>query len=99
MKVKLNFYSFILSLICIVLFFLATSSSIIVNFTINLLQVHPLFIVMLLCIVTLILGLIGLSAATSQVLLIRGLLTVIINIILLGSITYILVLGNLFKFT
>jgi len=99
MKFKLNLFSFILSLICIILFFLSISSINLRNFTLNLLQIHPLYIVMLLCIVTLILGLIGLSKATNRTFLLRGLFTVIITIFLVGLIIYILVLGNLFKFT
>lgn len=99
MKAKLNLFSFILSLICILLFFLTISSSSIINSMINLLHVHPLYIILLFCIVTLIIGLIGLSEATTRILLLRSILTLIITVILTVIIVYILVLANLFKFT
>ena len=99
MKFKLNLFSFILSLICLASFFLVILSRNVSNFIFNLLQLHPLYIVILLCIITLILGLIGFSEATNGMSLLMGILTVMITIILLGVVIYILVLGNLFKFT
>ncbi|WP_346931344.1 hypothetical protein [Clostridium sp.] len=98
MKSKLNFYSFILSLICIMLFFLSTSSNKVINFTMDLLHVHPLFIVMILSIVTLILGLLGLSTATNLMLLFRGLFSVVISIIMTGFIFFILTASILVGF-
>jgi hypothetical protein len=100
MKVKINFYSFIFSLLGIpALFIIATSSPIILNFTLNTLQIHPLCIVLAFCIVTLILGFIGLSAATNWKLLLRGFLSIIITILEIVIIITILFLGNLFQFT
>ncbi|WP_367664007.1 hypothetical protein [Clostridium sp.] len=98
MKSKLNFYSFILSLICIMLFFLSISSNKVINFTMDLLHVHPLFIVMILSIVTLILGLLGLSTATNLMLLFRGLFTVVITIIMTGFIFFLLTASILVGF-
>ncbi|WP_346935664.1 hypothetical protein [Clostridium sp.] len=98
MRLRLNFYSFILSLICIMLFFLSASSNSVINFTMDLLHVHPLFIVMILSIVTLILGLLGLSAATNWMRLFRGLLTIVITIIMTGFILFILTASRLVGF-
>lgn len=98
MKSKLNFYSFILSLICIMLFFLSISSNKVINFTMDLLHVNPLFIVMILSIVTLILGLLGLSAATNLMLLFRGLFSVVITIIMTGFIFFVLTASILVGF-
>jgi len=99
MKIKLNFYSFILSLICIMLFFLSASSNSVINFTMDLLHVHPLFVVMILSIVTLILGLLGLSAATNWMRLFMGLFTVVITIIMTGFIIFILTVSSLVAFS
>ncbi|WP_346917059.1 hypothetical protein [Clostridium sp.] len=99
MKIKLNFYSFILSLICIMLFFLSISSNNVINFTMELLQVHPLFIVMILSIVTLILGLLGLSAATNWMRLFMGLFTVVITIIMTGFLVFVLTVSSLVGFS
>jgi hypothetical protein len=99
MKLKLNIYSFILSLICVILFFLSTSSIKVINFTMDLLHVHPLVIVMILSIVTLILGLFGLSVANNWIYLFSGLFTVIITIIMTGFIIFILTVGRLLSFS
>jgi len=95
MKVKINFYSFIFSLLCILLFFIVTASPIVLNFTLNTFQIHPLYIVLSFCIITLILGFIGLSAATNWKLLLRGFLSIIITILESVIIIAILFLGSL----
>ncbi|GAA0765231.1 hypothetical protein GCM10008908_01450 [Clostridium subterminale] len=98
MKSKLNFYSFILSLICIMLFFLSISSNKVINFTMDLLHVHPIFIVMILSIVTLIIGILGLSTSNNLILLFRGLFSVVISIIMTGFIFFILTVSILVGF-
>lgn len=95
MKVKINFYSFIFSLLCILLFFIVTTSPVVLNFTLNTLHVHPLYIVLSFCIITLLLGFIGLSAATNWKLLFRGFLSIIITILESVIIIAILFLGSL----
>lgn len=95
MKVKINFYSFIFSLLGIPALFIAAASPIMINFTLNTLQIHPLYIVLAFCIVTLILGFIGLSAATNWKLLLRGFLSIIITILESVIIIAILFLGSI----
>lgn len=99
MKLKLNIYSFILSLICVILFFLSIESNKVISFTMDLLQVHPLVIVMILSIITLLLGLLGFSAAINWFQLFRGVFTVAIIIIMTGFIIFILTVGRVFSFS
>ncbi len=99
MKIKINLWAFIFSFICVALFFISVSSPDIVNFIINLLHVHPLNIVLCISFITFIFGLIGFSASTSWMLLLRSILTTVITLCLSLFILYILVVGNLFKFT
>lgn len=99
MKLKLNIYSFILSLVCVILFFLSIESNKVINFTMDLLQVHPLVIVMILSIITLLLGLLGFSAAISWFRLFRGVFTVAMTIIMTGFIIFILTVGRVVSFT
>lgn len=99
MKIKIGFWSFISSFICLGLFFIVTSSSEIVGLTTFLLCIHPLNIVFFMSLITFIFGLIGFSEATNWKLFFRSLLTVIITFCLSAAILYILVIGNLFKFT
>ncbi|MGN9162017.1 hypothetical protein [Clostridium sulfidigenes] len=99
MKLRLNIYSFILSLVCVILFFLSIESNKVINFTMDLLQVHPLVIVMILSIITLLLGLLGFSAAISWFQLFRGVFTVAITIIMTGFIIFILTVGRVVSFS
>ncbi|QAT40941.1 hypothetical protein EQM05_12090 [Clostridium sp. JN-9] len=95
MKIKINLWAFIFSFICVALFFISVSSPDIIN----LLHVHPLNIVLCISFITFIFGLIGFSASTSWILLLRSILTTVITLCLSLFILYILVVGNLFKFT
>ena len=70
MKTKINFWSFIFSLVCLLLFFIAVSSSEIINFITNLAHIHPLNIILGMSLVTFLFGLIGFSGATNWKLLI-----------------------------
>lgn len=99
MKIKINFWAFVFSFVCIAMFFIATSSSEIVDFSTNLLHVHPLNIVLGMSIFTCLLGFIGFYEATNWKKLLRSILTIVITFGLSAFIIYILILGNLFKFT
>jgi hypothetical protein len=99
MKIKINFWSFISSLVCLSLFFIAVSSSEIIDFVTNLAHIHPLNIVLGMALVTFLLGLIGFAGATNWKLLIRSILTVVITFGLSSIILYIVLLANWFKFT
>ena len=99
MKTKINFWSFIFSLVCLSLFFISVSSSEIIEFVTNLAHIHPLNIVLGMALVTFLLGLIGFAEATNWKLLIRSILTVVITFGLSLIILYIVLLANWFKFT
>ena len=99
MKAKINFWSFMFSLVCLSLFFIAISSSEIIDFVNNLAHIHPLNIILGMSLVTFLFGLIGFSGATNWKLLIRSILTVVITFWLSSTILYIVLLANWFKFT
>lgn len=93
MKIKINLWAFILSFVCIALFFITISSQAIVDFTTNWLNIHPLNIVLGICIVNCVLGFIGLSEATNWKKLLRGFSTIIITLGLSGLIIFTLFMG------
>ena len=99
MKTKINFWSFIFSLVCLSLFFISVSSSEIIDFVTNLAHIHPLNIVLAMSLITFLLGLIGFSGATNWKLLIRSISTVVITFGLSAVILYIVLIANWFKFT
>jgi hypothetical protein len=99
MKVRINFWAFIFSFVCIALSFIAVSSPEIVHFVINLLHIHPLGVVLGITFITFIFALIGFSGATSWGLLLRSIVTTIITLGLCMIISFILIIGNLFRFT
>ncbi len=82
MKIKINLWSFILSFVCIALFFTTTW-----------LNMHPLTIVLGIAIINCVLGFIGLSEATNWKKLLRGFSTIIITLGLSGLIIFILFMG------
>lgn len=99
MKIKINLWAFIFSFICVALFFISVSSRNIVNFITNLLHVHPLNIVLCISFIIFLFGLIGFPASTNWMLLLRSIITTVITLCLSLFILYILVIGNVFKFT
>lgn len=94
MKIKINFWSFIFSFVCVTLFFIAVSSRQTVIFLTNLLHTHPLNIVLGMSLMTFLFGLIGFSGATNWKLLLRSISTVVITFGLSALILYIVVLAN-----
>lgn len=99
MKTKINLWSFICSLGCIVLFFIAVSSGKIINLIISLIHIHPLNIVLGISVLTFLLGVIGLSGAANWKLLVRGISTVIIAFGLSALILFITFLSSWIPFT
>lgn len=99
MELKVNFWSFVFSIICIVLFFISISSKETLGVLTNLLHMHPLYVVLAISFITFIFGLIGLSASTNRKLLLRGISTIVITLGLCIVIIIIMVLGSFFQFT
>jgi len=96
MKLKINFWSFIFSFVCIALFFISVSWSQTVVFLTELLHIHPLNIVLGMTLMTFLFELIGFSGATNWKLLLRSISTMVITFGLSAFILYILVLATPF---
>jgi hypothetical protein len=96
MKIKINLLSFILSFVCIALFFIAVSSREMIELFNNLLPTHPLNIILGICLVTLFLGTIGFSGISNWISLLRSIFTVIISAGLSVFIFFIIFIGNLY---
>lgn len=99
MKLKINYWSFIFSFICIGLFLISVSSKETVDTLTNLLHTHPLNIVLAMSFATFLFGLIGFPGSTNGKLFIRSILTVVITLGLCAVILLITVMANMFKFT
>ena len=82
MKIKINLWSFILALICIGLFFISISSEEMVEFLTNFIHRHPLYIVLIMSIITCILGFIGLYEAVNWKLLLRSFFTIVVTLVI-----------------
>lgn len=93
MKIKINLWSFIISCVCVALFFVAIAVQSVINFTTTWLNIHPLNIVLGITIINCVLGFIGLSEATNWKKLLRGFSTIIISLGLSGFIIFILFIG------
>ena len=91
----LNRSSFITVFLCTALFFLATSSSQVVNATEALLQLHPLSIVLVLSGLTFILGIVGLFGVKSGWTYARSITTILLSACLIFISGWILVVGSL----
>lgn len=91
MGINLNFWSFILSLGCILLFFL---SGTIKDFFVTQLHFHPLTLTLLLSIACFYLSFVGMKDVKNLTTLLRGILTMLITLILIISISFILFFGN-----
>ncbi len=92
MGINLNFWSFIFSLGCTLLFFLSGTLK---NFFDTYLHVHPLTLTLLLSIVCFYLSLMGMKDVRNLTTLLRGILTMVITLILIISISFILFFGHL----
>lgn len=92
MGINLNLWSFILSLGCILLFFLSGSMK---DFFDTYLHFHPLLLTLLLSIACFYLSLIGMKNVKNLTTLLRGILTMVITLIVIISISFILLFGTL----
>ncbi|KMK95035.1 hypothetical protein ABER02_13680 [Rossellomorea marisflavi] len=95
MNQTLNNASFIATLICISLFFLATSSSMI-TFTEYKLHIHPLSIVLVLTLLSFLAGFAGLSRVDNGRTYAKSMTTILLSAILMLITGCILVMGSLF---
>jgi len=93
---KINFWSFIVSFVCVALFFISVSSTIILHFVINSVHTHPLNIVLALSLLTFFFGIVGLSGVSNPKTLIKSITTIIITFALSVVIAFIVFAGNLF---
>jgi len=92
MRINLNFWSFILSLGCILLFFLSGTLK---GFFDTHLHFHPLLLTLLLSIACFYLSLVGMKDVKNLTTLLRGILTMVITLIVIISISFILFFGTL----
>jgi len=92
MGININFWSFILSLCCTLLFFLSGSLK---DFFVTYLHLHPLTLTLLLSIVCFYLSLVGMKDVRNLATLLRGIATMVLSLILIVSICFILLFGNL----
>ncbi len=90
MKIKVNLWSFIFSVLCIALFIITVASSKMVESVTNLLHIDPLYIVLGMSIVTCLLGFVGFYEATNWRLFLRSILTIIITFGLSALVIFIL---------
>ncbi len=92
MGINLNFWSFILSLGCILLFFLSGSLK---DFFVTYVHLHPLTLILLLSIVCFYLCVVGMKDVRNVATLLRGIVTMALTLILIVSISFSLFFGNL----
>lgn len=91
MGINLNFWSFVLSLGCILLFFLSGTMR---DFFVTQLHFHPLTLTLLLSIACFYLSFVGMKDVKNLATLLRGIITMLITLILIISISFILFFGN-----
>ncbi|MEW4327121.1 hypothetical protein Q0N12_10645 [Rossellomorea marisflavi] len=95
MNRTLNNASFIATLICITLFFLATSSSMIVTFSESRLHIHPLSIVLVLTLLSFLAAFAGLFGVDNGRTYAKSMATILLSAILMLITGCILVMGSL----
>lgn len=93
-----NLLSFLMSLCCIILFFITSMTSAnFKNYFVSHFYFHPLSFVLLLTIITFFMALIGMKDVKNIISLTRGLTTLVLTLSLSGIISYILFVGSLFS--
>jgi len=95
MNININLWSFILSLCCFPLFFLATVSENLVRFFNETIGIHLLSIVLGITLAAFILGIIGLKDVREWKAMARSLFTIILTLGFSGLLMIILFFGNL----
>lgn len=94
MQEKINFWSFILSIICVVLFLTVSFSG---WFTNSILVIHPLTIVLFLTLFTFLFGMFGFSGVRSWKGMARSVSTVVVTLSLSAFVGFALLFGSLFN--
>jgi hypothetical protein len=92
MKNKINIGSFILTIICILLFFIVSFSGSIDN---SIMGTHPLNLVLYITMITLILGILGFSGIQDWKGMARSITTIVLTLGLSAFLTFVIFFGNL----
>jgi hypothetical protein len=92
MKKKINIWSFISSIVCILLFFLVSFSG---SIDYSIMGTHPLNLVLYITLITLVLGLLGFSGFQDWKGMARSVATIIITLGLSAFLTFVIFLGRL----
>jgi hypothetical protein len=95
MNKKINFWSFILSLICIYLAYLASFSRTVGPFVNSVLGIYPLKIVLCITFITLILGAIGFTGVHDWKSMLRSVATLVITFGLSAFLSFVIFFGSL----
>ncbi|MEK4404135.1 hypothetical protein MKZ26_06760 [Sporosarcina sp. FSL K6-6792] len=95
MKITINSLSFILSLLCIPLFFIALSSADFFSFTTKIIGLYPLDIVLSITVIIFFLGVIGLKDVREWKAMARGIFTIIFMSIFSIVLTFIIFIGRM----
>jgi len=95
MKININISSFVLSLFCIPVFFIAISSANIVNVITGIIGIHPLIIVLIIALIAFLLGVIGLKDVRNWKEMTRSLFTIIFTLCFSGVLFFIIFFGSL----
>lgn len=94
MQEKANFWSFILSLICIFMFLIVSFSN---WFTNSIIGFHPLTIVLIITLITFLFGVFGFSGVGDWKGMARSVSTVVVTFSLSVFLGYVFLIGNLFS--
>ncbi|WP_404451504.1 hypothetical protein LG329_14380 [Virgibacillus necropolis] len=96
---KINMGSFIASIGCIVLFLIVASSDKLTNFLTTISGFHPLYIILIISLITFLFGVVGFGGMHNWISMLRSLMTVLLTLALAAIIIYILIIANLFQIT
>ncbi len=92
----LNFFSFICTLLCLLIFLLCSFSPV-HKVLENLIRVNPFNILFYLVFATLLVSIIGLTGINNRTSAIRSIFTLAINIVLIVALLFIILIGGLFE--
>jgi len=95
----MNVISFIMSIVCVGLFIIITTSHKSLIFLKNLLGFHPLYGILALSFITILIGLTGFIGASTWRGKFRSVFTLIVSVSLSIFVTVVLLFGNFLKFT
>lgn len=95
MKININLWSFILSLFCIPVFFIAISSANFIKIFTQTLGTHPLNIVLGITLIAFVFGVIGLKDVREWKAMARSIFTIIFTLGFSGVLIFIIFFGNL----